>query len=290
MRLLLILLSFSAYGAKTDLTFLNESGEVKKSYQLGTLYNSFKIVEVEGQAENSISFETYKAFDFAKVFKSALGPLSKYKEFYGLEFKGIDGYRIIIEMEKFLNRQAFLAVEIKGKKEFQILNHYKDSMVPLGPYYLVWKEKYKDGVARRRHHWIYQIKSVQPIKEIPKTLSPGEDVGQAVKYGFMNYMKQCYACHQINGVGGENGGELIINDKVRKLSDKHIKNYISNPRKIDKRASMPRFPKFIKHRRDRIINITHYLRHMDKIYHNEKITTKADEPSEYYKKLMQEFD
>lgn len=177
-----------------------------------------------------------------------------------IRFKTLDKYEPIIEIYKFTNREPYLAFQKKYSQGFNMA-FSKSKIVDLAPYFLIWVEDYKSGAARRFHHWPHKVTGVEFIKFTPLKIMPVFDAKKDVFWGYKNYVKQCIACHAINGFGGDKAGELLKDDILAK-DDKELIRYVSNPKYFNKKAKMPAFPIKIDMRTTRIKNIVKYIRYI----------------------------
>lgn len=231
--------------------------------RLSELKKKFKIYTVSVYNYEVRTHEKYHAFLFNELMLYVSGS-SDWLNNYSIQAKTKDKYSPIIEMYKFKQRKAYLAFERADQKSFTTILDYKENFIDLSPFYLIWEEDYKKSAAKRRSHWPYKVLSFETSKHPPIDLIPDEDASKDVIWGYKNFVKQCIACHQINGIGSAKAGELVKNKILDRYSDKNLKRYISNPRSINKKAKMPQFPVKIDIRAERITNIVKYLRYMQK--------------------------
>jgi mono/diheme cytochrome c family protein len=242
-----------------------------KTFSLPQLKEKFKIHTVVVYNYDTRSFEKYHAFTFNEILDETYGE-DKWQNNFSIKVGTKDKYTPIIEIYKFRQRKAYLAFARADQKQFTTITGYKDKFVKLAPYYLIWKEDYKKNAAKRRNHWPWRIRSFHLEKNAPAQLIPGKEQEEDVTWGYKNYIKQCIACHKINGIGGRKAQELISNKLINKLKDSYLRKFISNPRSINKDSKMPMFPKKIDIRAKRINDIIKYLRYMSTrdIIKNEK--------------------
>ena len=231
-----------------------------KTYTLNELKEKFKTKEVGVFNYITNSVETFIAFDFKEVLNTLYGEQWKKNKY--IRFKTLDKYEPIIEIYKFTNREPYLAFQKKYSQGFNMA-FSKSKIVDLAPYFLIWVEDYKSGAARRFHHWPHKVTGVEFIKFTPLKIMPVFDAKKDVFWGYKNYVKQCIACHAINGFGGDKAGELLKDDILAK-DDKELMRYISNPKYFNKKAKMPAFPIKIDMRTTRIKNIVKYIRYISK--------------------------
>ena len=235
----------------------------KISYKLSDLKSQFQIHTVEVYNYEIRTFEKYNAFSFKEILNKTYGK-DNWQESFAIKALTKDSYSPIIETYKFKKRKPYLAFEKSDKSSFTTIQDYKDEVINLTPFYLIWKEDYKKDAAKRRNHWVYRLTNFYLLKSEPNALIPKESAPQGVKWGYKNYIKQCIGCHSILTIGGDSGGEMFKDIKISNRSDTYLHKFISNPRRLNKKSIMPPFPRKIDIRKERIINIVKYLRHMDK--------------------------
>ncbi len=266
--ILLLVLSANVFAKdKKNLHFFNEQGRLVKMYSLRQLKNLFKSESFKTISAYTHREDRYNVFGFRKILTYVYGDPKTWRENYAIKVTGKDGYESLINMEKFFNNDSYLAYEIPGKTTFTGVTAYKDKFIDLSPYYLVWGKSKKGIYSASRYDWVWKIKKIELVKSPPKELFPGDKVSTSITRGYVGFLKTCVTCHRINGAGGSKNIELIRSNSIGKLTDKYLRNYISNPRKLNPKSTMPFFPKNIKGRRQKIIDISNYLRHM----HNKNI-------------------
>jgi len=235
-------------------------GKIKLS--LEQLKKQFKTNKVDTYNFYTRSNEGFLAFDFNKILNHVYGS-KEWRESTSLKVTTTDDYTPLIETYKFKKRKAYLAYARYDQKPFTTIGQYRDKIIDLSPFYLVWKEDYKKGAAKRRNHWPYKISGIQLQKSEDEKIIPEKGVNQDIIWGYKNFYKQCIACHKVNGVGGMKGDELIENNLVSEKTDEYLLKFIDNPRSIIQKAEMPRFPDKINLRSKRIKDIVKYLRYLD---------------------------
>lgn len=231
------------------------------------LKKTFLVHEVEVLNFYTLRTEKYRAFDLKDIFSKYFGKNS-WPESVGITTQTKDRYKSFIETYKFVERTPYLAFERADSPSFSRIVNKRVGNVKLEPFYLIWKEDYKSGdAARRRHHWVYQLQGLKLEANPPLSIKPSDSLLNGdikLKFGYMNYLKQCFPCHSIHSTGGVKGGELILTGKTLKYSDSKLAKLIHDPQSVNQKSRMPGFPKFIDNRTDRIKNIVYYLRFMEK--------------------------
>ena len=258
MKLIVLFLSIVALSAHAQTLRFKDA----KKYSLGDLKDKFKASEISVWNYDLRAHEKYMAFDFNQILDDAYG--EKWDENFAIKVHTKDKYTPIIEMYKFQKRFPYLAFKRSDGHKFTTVWDYKDKIIDLSPFFLIWKEDYKKSAAKRRNHWPFGVKSFELIKHPPVTIIPAKDAHKDVVWGYKNYLKQCIACHAIDGVGGTRGGEMFKKINIDKRQDLFLYQYISNAKKLNKKAQMPPFPLKIDIRKKRIKNIVSYLRYIRK--------------------------
>jgi mono/diheme cytochrome c family protein len=178
---------------------------------------------------------TYKGLDLKSVLEKEYGKNWSHgiDEVY---FTCFDGYVLGVPVAEILKGSPYLTYDRVGGP-FEISNEVQNlRKVALGPYYLIWKQSKKDAF---NGYWPYQVVSIELVnfeKRFP-TLIPVKNSSENVIKGYHAYKKYCLKCHQVNGVGGEQGPELSEVVKVRNKN--WIKKYITNPRLVNPDGNMP---------------------------------------------------
>lgn len=231
-----------------------------KNINLDELKKTYKSEKVSVYNFHVNRSESYLAFDLKKILRDMYG--QKMGNFFGIKVDTEDKYSPIIEMYKFEERKPFLAYARADQSTFTTIKVYKDKVINLGPFYLIWEEDYKKDAAKRRDHWPYKVTGFSLVNEPPQHLRPGVDADENIVWGYKNFLKQCIACHRIDGFGGTKSIELISNGLIKKKTDDYLFKFISNPRKVNPKSKMEPFPTKIDIRKKRITNIIQYLRYL----------------------------
>lgn len=237
--------------------------EKAKDLSLKEIKKFFKSEVIEIYNYNARNIEKYHAFPMNEIFDYRYGK-NKWKEASWVKVSTKDEYTPLIEMYKFKERKAYLAYARADQKPFTSILSNRSKIEHLSPFYLIWIENYKKGAAVRRDHWPYQITGFSFQETPPKKLIPKAGSSQAVVWGYKNFIKQCIACHSIDGAGGVKGGELVTSGITASKSDLYLKKFISNPGKVKPGTKMTPFPRKIDLRKKRITDIVTYLRFMEK--------------------------
>jgi len=278
----IILLSiFSSLLFAQSISFSND-----KSLSLKDLKENYQVHKIEVWNYQTRSFEKYKAFSFKKILNNIYGDQWKNSEFIKVKTK--DQYYPFIEIYKFKERKPYIAFKRIDSHSFSSIFGYKDEIVDLSPFFLIWEEDYKGKAARRRDHWPYKITGFELEKYPPVSIIPEPGVDEDIMWGYKNYLKQCLNCHQINSIGGLKGGDIFTN-KVFKQTDKEIARYILNPKSVNPKSNMSPFALKIDMRGERVKNIIKYMRYISK-RNFKKFTNEDVKRSIEYKSLLEKID
>tara|TARA_R110002072_G_scaffold64203_3_gene159407 strand:+ start:16152 stop:17045 length:894 start_codon:yes stop_codon:yes gene_type:complete len=281
-------LTIQATQGKVPLKFYDFEGK-EKVLSFENLIKISGVKEVTVMNPATLSIENYKAINLRTIF-NVLYPNKSWQKGFGIKVLTKDKYEPLVEMYKFKEREPFLAYERVDGKPFKSYAKDKKKLVNLGPYYLVWIEDYKNkNAARRRHHWPYQVVSFSLEKNPPVKLIPNKDKNSSEYWGYKNYIKQCFMCHQAYGIGGESNGEIISNGLTKKYSDKKLALYIGNPTSVIKDSKMAEFPLRIDLRIKRIKDIVAYLRYLEK-NNPHKVKTKRKYKAQEIDELLEELN
>ncbi len=253
-----ILLNLSCY-ATSELQFY-KSEDLLKSLSFEELKSSFKIHKVTVFNPYTLKPETYNAFSMRRILQSIYK--DEWKDQFALTVRTKDRYTPIVETYKFKEREAYLAFSRADNKKFVSLTMYKEKVVDLSPYYLIWEEDKNKVPSRRKSHWPYKVIGFELISKIPTFIIPPEK-DQKLNWGYENVRKNCLSCHTVYGYGSTKVSELITNGTTKRYSDKKLAQFIHNPRGINPKSKMPKFSPKIDKRVDRIKNIVLYLRYLE---------------------------
>jgi mono/diheme cytochrome c family protein len=188
--------------------FVVVNGNQKKIFLRSELLKlpSLKQLSIANDPAYAGHNRTYSAIPVSTLFKGiAVGENSV------IAFSCSDGFSALISTKKLLNTDpqqsmAYLAVETT-----------KDPWPPLkpgdaataGPFYLIWENPDKSNIVTEE--WPYQLVSFEvKISEESQypLLVPGESVPpqSSIEQGYHTFMKNCFACHSLNGEGKDKMG------------------------------------------------------------------------------------
>lgn len=145
-------------------------------------------------------------------------------------------------MARFVQHTALLAFARVDGKPFQLDVHAQhEKQVPLGPYYLVWRNiGAPDLIAEGGAQWPYQVVRIalRPSSQaalLPAGLPPGHEAAAAAAQTY------CLSCHQINGFGGDKM-PLNLAVQARQMDAAHWQQWLLQPQSVKPGTAMPPLP------------------------------------------------
>ncbi len=153
-------------------------------------------------------FTRFKAIPVANLFTGLTIP-----EFAAIQCNAADGFSVIVEKTRLLSPEpkvskAYLAIE-DPKSPWPDLAGKTTSA---GPFYLVWTDSQTSAIGREE--WPFKVVSFSilsnPRGAFPN-IYPADDAELNVQNGFKSFLKNCFACHKMNGNGaGSIGPDLNL--------------------------------------------------------------------------------
>ncbi len=150
-------------------------------------------------------FRKYKAIPIANLFKEM-----KIDEKAVIVFKSKDGFSAPLSKQRLLNTQetgsvAYLAVEPENER-WPAMNEEGPSP---GPFYLIWEKPELSDVGQEE--WPFQLTGFEVKSSLdslyPKIFpSKKLSINSPVQKGFQTFLKNCFACHTMNGQGSSQFG------------------------------------------------------------------------------------
>jgi mono/diheme cytochrome c family protein len=142
-----------------------------------------------------------------------------------------DGYRADIPLSEFTAKPALLAFATADGTPFS-LHGAKKEAIALAPYYLVWDHPNAASAAKDVYRWPYAVTKIGVVnsREAYKPLESPQQEGRAL------FMKHCFSCHALNGVGGQRGPPL--DPFFTTQTDSYLRSYILDPKKMNKASKM----------------------------------------------------
>jgi len=153
-------------------------------------------------------FTRFKAISMANLFSGLTIP-----EIAVVQCNGADGFSVILAKSRLLSpdpqaSKAYLAIE-DPKSRWPDLAGKTTSA---GPFYLVWTDPQASAIGREE--WPFKVVSFailsDPRSAFPNVY-PADDAAPNVQNGFKSFLKNCFACHKMNGGGaGSIGPDLNL--------------------------------------------------------------------------------
>jgi mono/diheme cytochrome c family protein len=222
----------------------------------------------------------YKAVPLVALFKPLLTDEERAKlieEGATVEFTCLDGFSAQLDAKLVFNTdpakaQAYVAIELPTepwptlKKTGGEVKVGADAKPPTaGPFYLVWRDPQKSQVTQEQ--WPYQVVAftVRPgVEQQFPALIPLSKNAQVIA-GYSLFVKNCFACHQLNGEGHSHlGPDLNIPlSPTEYLRPGMLRKLIRNPQNLRRwpESKMSAFSAEMLSDRD-IDAITEYLKYM----------------------------
>jgi mono/diheme cytochrome c family protein len=252
----ILLFKTMVYSAESsDLIFLN-NGVNLKSLSLSSLkaLQKDEVLKVFEPHENSQ--KEYRGFAVLPLVETIYGKNLKALS-DTLVFYCTDGYRSDVPLHEFTKKKATLSFAMADGSPF-ILK--KGTSVPLGPFYLTWDHPNAASAKKNFFRWPYGIQKIDLIESANayKALVPQADRLQSLHRGHQEFLKHCFSCHTLNGVGGLRGPPL--NYFVHTKSSSELTKYILNPRAFNINSQMAGLPKDLIDREKTAAKIVNYLK------------------------------
>lgn len=190
-----------------------------------------------------------------------------------ISFRALDGFAAPIDLGRLMNSDpsksiAFIAIEDPKAKWPTLKNKNAASA---GPFYLVWENPKKSNIGTEE--WPFGLAgfelSRKNVEELFPGLHPGNDAGAdtPIGRGYLAFMKNCFACHAMNGEGGSKiGPDLNLPESAADyLKRDYFFKLVRNPQSLRAWAGskMSSFDKSLLPDED-VANIWLYLGYMSK--------------------------
>jgi mono/diheme cytochrome c family protein len=153
-------------------------------------------------------FTRFKAIPVVNLFSGLTIP-----EFAVVQCNGADGFSAILEKTRLLSpdpeaSRAYLAIE-DPKSPWPDLAGKTTSA---GPFYLVWTDPQASAIGREE--WPFKVVSfviLPNLRTAFPNIYPADDAAPNVQGGLKSFLKNCFACHKLNGNGaGAIGPDLNL--------------------------------------------------------------------------------
>ena len=234
MKLLLIaalLVSCAAQAAEPSLTI--QSGSKTVRFTLSDLLKrpSVRTIAVPADPAYGGEARTYRAIPAAELFRGIDMPATG-----TLLFRSLDGFSGPLNPADVLNTDprksvAYIALEDAKDKWAPLKAREKETA---GPFYLIWQNPQKSNIAREM--WPYQLAGFEVKADLaslfPRIIPKSRDPN--VQAGFTSFVRNCFACHTLNGQGtSQLGPDLNIPfNPTEYLGEKYLRQLIRNPQSL----------------------------------------------------------
>ncbi len=174
---------------------------------------------------------TYEAVPVAEVFKSI-----QLSEENTILFKCTDGFSAPLSKSRLLaqgkdDSRAYIAIE-NPKKPWPKLKDGRS----IGPFYLIWIDPKKSNIGTEE--WPFMLAGFEIKASVEQTfpliVPPGGS--QAAARGFKVFLKNCFACHTLNGQGASQmGPDLNLpQNPTEYLKTAALRTLIRDPQQLRK--------------------------------------------------------
>ena len=209
----------------------------------------------------------YQAVPAAKLF--AKFPAAMAADDSTLQFACTDGFSSSLDKAHVLNLSpdksiAYVAIETTKNKWPRL----PKPPYTLGPFYLVWLNAEKSGIAQEQWPGLLKSLEIKPsLRSQFPLIFPGDRASSSVQNGFEVFHKNCFACHTMNNQGtGHVGPDLNLPmGPTDYFKEDAFKKFVRAPSNLRSWNTM-RMPAFNKTEisDDDIDNLVQYFRAMSK--------------------------
>jgi len=175
---------------------------------------------------------SYRAVPASALFEKIKVPVNA-----TIQFQCLDGFSAPIPKDQLLSTSAdgsiaYIAIEVSGKKWPALKPGVNEKSA--GPFYLVWKDPKKSKIGPEE--WPFQLSGFvvkESIEARFPNIVPNLKVASVGK-GFKVFLKNCFACHTMNGEGeSKMGPDLNIPmSPIEYLGEANVKKQIRNPQDL----------------------------------------------------------
>lgn len=238
----LILIALLTLGVQTlnfanaaELTIKTEEKTLTFTTEELLQHPELKWITIKKDPAYGDSSRMYKAISLTTLFRDLKVPRDSL-----LIFTCLDGFSGPIQVARALETNpkkslAFIAIE-DPKVKWDALNPAK-SKDSAGPFYLVWNDPKLSGITREE--WPFQLSGFEVKPSLRQTypkLFPKQLIaeGHPANRGLQTFVRQCFACHKMNGEGTSSVGpdlNLPMNP-TRYFQTAALKKYIRDPKSV----------------------------------------------------------
>ncbi|PWU22385.1 MAG: cytochrome C [Bdellovibrio sp.] len=159
-----------------------------------------------------------------------------------ITFHCVDSFAAPISKQRLLNISsagavAYITIEQENEKWPPMKAEKGEDPKTPAPFYLAWLNPEKSKIGPEE--WPYQLASFSvtlPIEEQYPLIVPSAKLGSdhPIQLGFKTFLKNCFACHTMNGQGAtQMGPDLNLPyNPTQYLREDYLKKLIRNPQQL----------------------------------------------------------
>ena len=199
--------SMTAHASQATLTIIDEKQRLVFTQPQLLSRHDIQTISVADSVYKQ-RFTRFKAIPMANLFTGLTIP-----EFAVIQCNGADGFSVILERSRLLSpdpkaSKAYLAIEDPKSPWPDLVGKTTSA----GPFYLVWTDPQASAIGREE--WPFQVVSFAILSDARiafPNIYPADDAAPIVQNGFKSFLKNCFACHKMNGNGaGSIGPDLNL--------------------------------------------------------------------------------
>jgi mono/diheme cytochrome c family protein len=230
MWVLLTLASLSAPAAETTLTIV--AGDQRLAFTQSQLLarSDVQTLSVTGSVYKQ-RLTQFKAIPMRNLFVGVTIP-----DLAVIQCNAVDGFSVVLDNPRLFSTKAeaskaYLAIEDPNSPWPSLAGKATSA----GPFYLVWTHPQASAIGREE--WPFQIASFIVLSDVRRAFPnavPTEGAVPAVQNGFKVFLKNCFACHKVNGEGaGSIGPDLNLPMNPTEYFDAQaLASYIRDPASV----------------------------------------------------------
>lgn len=244
-------------GPSPEIQF-SKGDQPDQRFSLSVLRDNLKSHEISLFDVEYKKDKTYQAFLFNDVLDFAYGDLYKDGSWSSIAFTAIDGYKAVIDMEKFKEPEAYLVFRDNEYNNWEPIPNHGDDTV--APYYLLFTNP--DKIPKKGFSWPWSITDINLVvlQDQYALSTPQESAPEEVLAGYKLFMTRCSSCHAISGEGGGIGPDLNKPQNILTYrSEDMVRSFIVESSKF-RVGKMPDFKDLSSDQVDILIDYLYYLK------------------------------